>query len=267
MARRRNIANSNGEKSLFQKKLDIFRKDLFKTINTELLRIGEDKSKEYADKFVELAKANLDRATPSPESQPLVDEIKNNMRVVKDKRKIDGGERATVGHNVLIPMDPQGLTLFLEYGTGLIGKHNKHPQTDILKMYSGGLFMDWKYAINDNTKKVIKRRGLFAKQKEMTIDWYVEMFGGRGFVFRKNKNSYVDADDKEFHNKTSNRIRWIKEYKRKDGTVVKAHKRYNVKQKNFESKGTYVFSEGIKPVRFIYDAKLAIINEIKSKLK
>lgn len=103
------------------------------------------------------------------------------------------------GYQVIIRQDPEGLMMFLEYGTGLIGEADPHPE-------SGEV--GWEYAVNASSNSKA----------------YRSVNGRFGWFFR------TDSDETYIEKTDSNR---------RDG-------------------GTLVFSQGIKPVRYIYETKLEL---------
>ena len=253
----------------FERALKIFKKDFSELVNNKLVGIGNDMSFLVAEGFVNNARNNLDRATPAPESAHLIEEIKQSISISPVERKKDG-EKITVGHKVNIPIDNEGLVMFLEYGTGLVGDRNKHPQTDALKAYSGGRVMNWKYAVNKDKYRPVKMRNKFNRQVDVNLPYYTERDGKKGFVFIKQPNRYIDSNDTVFmNNPYTSKYSWVRGYevKNKDGEVirrVRPYVRYNVKPKTHYYKREYVFSEGLKPTRFIYDAKLQTIQALNN---
>lgn len=213
---------------------DDFSKALISKIRDESSKIGE----RVANAFVESARNKLEtRATPKGSSKQLIDNIKRSMYYVKLNDNT---------YSVRIPMDSEGLVMFLEYGTGLQGTFEPHPEAGDI---------GWNYAVNG-----IK---------------YINYGGKRGFIFKEKDSGngkrgmrlsqYLDENDiaglyerREYVSDTQ----WVKGYTRKDGTVVKRYVRTRPKEKTnlyYQFKPNRIFSQGLKPVRFIYDTKQQIL--------
>lgn len=254
------------------------RKNLSQTIHERLIERGEVISKDGADEFIEEMRNNLDRATPALESQGMIEAIKNSFYSKKVKRKIDG--KTIEGYNVHIPIDRNGLVMYLEYGTGLAGKNNKHPHKDFkkldLSMFSPNIgkkqLVGWEYAVNYGESRVMwVRNEKYNKLTQMRVPYYTSMYEGgpEGFIFKKKPNSYIDANDVVFQNQYKTKYSWVKGYTIKSGKnagkTVKPYTRYHKDARTYTSKSQYVFSEGLKSVHFIYDAKHSVFNKIKNK--
>ena len=247
-----------------------FRRDLYMTISRELLKHGEEKSLKGAVFFIDEMKKNLDKATPAPESQGLISQIKNSFYVEETKRRMDG--ETVKGWNVRIPIDRRGLVLYLEYGTGLTGKKFSHPQLDVMKLdrsfFAEGeksTFVTWKYAINYGKTRPVKVKNRYTNRFfEIELPYYTKMDGEEGFVFRKRPDSYIDVDDKPFKNRLETKYSWVKGYKDAKGRVVKPYMRYHKDTKSYLSKSTYIFTRGLNSIHYIYDAKVAIKNKLRN---
>ena len=250
----------------FAKALKKFRRDLEQSINEKALRRGYETSYDVAERFVEFAKKNLDNAKPTPESQHLVDQIKDSIEVENfsmtgrtlSRRNGENPDkpRFQTGAVVRVPIDKDGLVMFLEYGTGLKGKREPHPESVDSKF--DGFKVGWKYAVNLNNYKTVTLRDDKNKPTQVTQPCYITRNGKRGFVFKKRDASYIDKEDVLFKNEYTSQYRWVKGYTDKNGRVVKAFTRRNKNPRTYTSKTTYVLSTGITPVRFIYDAKQEI---------
>lgn len=251
----------------FDKSLKIFRQDLRDTILKKVSKLSLDKAEEAVDIFVKTAKETLIRnSNPSPESKGVVDKIAKSIHKVPIHRNISG-EKIISGYRAIIPMDAEGLVMFLEYGTGLVGKNNPHPQTDIRKVYPEEKYMGvWRYAVNERNYKTIKFRNKYNRVVDATVPCYVERNGYKGFIFRKQGNHYIDAEDEVFSNEPiTTRFHWVRASKNGRN---KAYVRYNHKKtKTYAQKSQYVFSRGIKPVKFIYTAKHRVMEFIRNNKK
>lgn len=245
MARNYNI-NSNLKKKL--------RRQIEEYVNERALKIGREKSKEVAELFQKTARETLlSNSNASPESEHLIQSIANSITVEEDTRTLSrrtgtgSKNKVETGYVVRVPIDREGLVVFLEYGTGLEGLRDQHEE---VKLGS----VNWEYANRRNEVNPITGQ-----------PHYITRDGKRGFVFRDKLNNYIDANDVKFHNQYTITERWVKGYVRSDGTIVKPYKRHLKNPKLITRKKTYVLSSGIKPVRFIYKAKQEVRYAINNK--
>lgn len=254
----------------FRKALKKFRRNLEQNVNERALRRGYEMSYDVATDFVELAKNNLDKAQPAPESQNLIQQIRDSIVVESSRRTLsrrsgDNPDKPRVadGFTVRVPMDKEGLVMFLEYGTGLSGLRNPHPESSDAK--TQGFKVGWQYAVNRNKFKTVTLRNNRNQSVRVTQPCYIVRDGKRGFVFKYKKGVYIDREDVLFKNEYTTKYSWVKGYTDKNGRVVKPYVRYHKNAKTYISKSTYVLSSGIKPVRFIYDAKKEVIFKLNNK--
>ena len=243
-------------------------------INEKLLRLGTEMAEDVGNLMVEYARNLLKtRATPSPESQGLINQIAESIHLedveqravfssTKNNKKIVGGKVMRV------PIDKNNLVMFLEYGTGLEGDKNHHPNADNI---------GWRYAINDGTEKVITMKsGPNYTKRKIYKKWYTKVFSStqRGFVFKYTGRQYLDRKDKIFKNgfrldkdDTSTKFSFIRGHiDKKTGKKTADYFR----RVGFDSKATptqteYAFSSGLKATRFIYDTKTKGLPEILSQ--
>ena len=249
-----------------------FNRNFYNVINRELLDFAHKKSKKIAEKFVELAVNNLEDATPAPESKHFVDDIRNGIKAKRVYNTYTRGEtvfKKYKGYNVVFPVGKNGLTMFLEYGTGLAGLREPHEETsryaELYPWTIGKEFdVGWEYAKNRNKYKTVFLKNNRNQRVKVTQPCYIVKDGKRGFVFKKTNDSYVEKLDVEFHNQYSTKYSWVKGYTDKNGRVVKPYVRYHKDLRTYTSRNTYVLSTGITPVRFIYRAKKEILRMIKS---
>lgn len=203
--------------SQFSASMRKFRDKLRYFVTSQTEELTKEASEEVAKTLVRLARNRLvSRANPSAESKELISELKENITSYKN--------------TVSIQSDPEGLMLFLEYGTGLTEK--KHPEANKI---------GWNYAGNaDKYKKIGERYG---------------------WIFERKNNHYVSEDDwvipKESKFQTSYRER-VRFYFRKDRTYVKSYTRTRPHGPKLKSDKNLVFSSGLKPIRYIYDSKQKI---------
>lgn len=149
-------------------------------------------------------------------------------------RRYNGKWRVVVSRQ----FDEEGILIFLEYGTGLVGKANKHPEAGKV---------GWDYAINEDD---YKRRSN----------------GKTGWFFRpQGLDRYIDKDDiaeiyKRSFKAEGNKpfsIEYYDRYGNGGGGLWKTNRIAG-------STAKVVFSSGIKPVRYLYNTKLEIVRLINS---
>lgn len=213
----------------FSKSMKKFRDNLRYFIKHQTEKVAETTSTEVAKAFVRVAQDTLvERATPSPESKSLVNSLKSNISSYKN--------------TVSVETDPEGLMLFLEYGTGLTGRNNNTAEG-----LNDASAVGWNYASRLN-------EGRYVRMKKT---------GNLGWIFERKDDHYVDSDDwiipktSKFQVSERERVRW---YFRigKDGKrhLVKSYTRKRRKPK-YRNKNL-VFTTGLKPTRYIFDTKQKI---------
>lgn len=252
------------------------RKNLSQTINRYCLELGEKKCLEASSMLIGEMKQNLDKATPAPESAGLISSIKSSFYVKPVKRKIDN--ETVKGWNVHIPIDRNGLVMYLEYGTGFTGENFKHPTKDLrsvnTELFPSGLrkkqFVSWEYHINyGKSRDVLVRDSKSNTSSIKNVPYYSDPFktGMEGFIFRKDPTSYIDIHDIQFKNEYTTSYSWVKKYKiekgERAGTWVGPYVRYRKGKRTYTSKSTYVFSHGLRSIHFIYDAKYTVFDKLK----
>lgn len=207
-------------------------------------------SEDIAKAFVNQAKKRLlSGSTPrGAEDMAKVQEIADSIHYTKE------GNICTV----VVPNDPEGLNMFLEYGTGLAGDADKNP--DAKKI-------GWKYAINKD--KYQRRIGGYGGGAEKL-----------GFIFTK-KGTYLDENDlNPVYTKHPQPIRsatkeakiiTVKGYTDSRGRTVESYvKQIDTLPKAYKPLRNKVLSQGIKPVRYIYATRVnlnRIIGQFKNKPK
>ena len=144
--------------------LNKLRDDVQSMVSARADRIMEGLSKSITDAFVNnVQKRLISRATPKDaQSAMLVQNIADS--IVVDESVWAGKYE----YRIVIPRDPEGLVMFLEFGTGLVGYTQGNP--DAVKY-------GWSYAVNRN-KYIYKKHE-----------------GRLGFIFEKTGANYIDRDD------------------------------------------------------------------------
>ena len=193
--------------------------DLRKEIK-EFVRESVEQAKELEEL---IAKTFRDRARQRliatnnaiPSQQSYISKLANNIQARKYAN----------GWQVVVLKDSEGLLMFLEYGTGLIGKNEPHPEAGEI---------GWVYAINKDNKEI-----------------YREFDGRKGWFWRPqgDKNRYIDKDDYVYKYQRSFKKEGIKptDYRvdpERGGGLWQTDR--NV------GDARVVFSEGIKPLRYLY---------------
>lgn len=232
----------------FKDSLKKFRRSLETLVNERALRLGNELSKNIAINFVETARETLRKNSEPLDSvsSARIQQISDSIHYEEDTRVLYGSSNknriVAGGYVVRVPIDREGLALFLEYGTGLAGENDRHAEAKDF---------GWKYAINNNKKRPITTYFKGVKRVK-NINWYPTINGKTGFVFRKKGNSYLTQGDVVFKNEHKPYI--IKTRHNKNGTTTTYISRNpNAEVQQFDTE--YVISSGIKPVRYIYTAK------------
>ncbi len=208
-------------RSLAQKEVEIAGQSVKEDICYTIMQLAQDRLLQYSE--------------ASPESESLVESIADNIYVDDES-----GE-------VRVKSDPEGLLLFLEYGTGLVGRDNNTTEglADADKV-------GWKYAtkfgVLGHYKKVKDRYGwIFERDSEHYLgkdDWVIP---------KETKFHQTDREKVRFYFRTRNGKReFVKSYSRKrphGPTARIKDKNGNPVYKNL------VFTAGIKPIRFMYEAR------------
>lgn len=142
------------------------------------------------------------------------------------------------GYQIIVRSDEEGLMMFLEYGTGLVGEQAEHPEASKV---------GWEYAINEPD--------------------YINYGDRRGWFFKPNENSYIDIHDIEIKYKRSFKKGTAKAYSPVLSSEYPNREAFLEDNKNYYSSDVTagettktVFSQGIEPVRYIYETKQEIID-------
>ena len=210
----------------FRTSIEALRKHISRTVSDRAERIASEVTRSATEIFVNNAKKYLDESTPKDEnSARLIEDIKNNIYSSKSSS-------SDHSYNVTIEADPEGLVLFLEYGTGLMGLAYGHENDDLVK---------WNYASNLGASH--------------GADRYVSHNGSIGWFFSSKRGTYIDKNDEspvEVYRPTRE---WfdVRSYER-NGHIVRSHKRRYRRWTNVKIRPESVFTEGLKPIRYIYRA-------------
>lgn len=215
-------------------------KSLQKRLNKELMVRGKNTRNQVMGPIAKLfqnnARERVNDATPKDAtSEYLLNRVKKSIILFEDKQNC----KYTVE---VLPVE-NGLPAYLEYGTGWAGAFDQHEEASK---------DNWDYAINRES--------------------YITRAGRTGWFF-SSEDSYVDKDDEHpvrIVQKRTKRKEFVKAHTRKlkNGTEVSV-RRYMRKRPHGDKEITsvreydkWVFSDGLRPVRFLYRTK----EEIKNKL-
>lgn len=209
--------------------------------------IEKDLSRQIANAVQSGARYKLQtRATPKNGAYEYdIQKVANNIIVSEDYD----------GHIVTVEDDQEGLAMFLEFGTGIAGYEEEHPEASEV---------GWDYAINSD-RYTYARSGPNGRPV-------------RGFKF-KDIGNYLDAHDVNpiyMHSVKDVRpavyVSHTKAYIDKNGRYMPSHDRLiHRKGGHYEYHQYYpqwVLSRGLKPIRYMYDAKsdvTRLINRHKDK--
>lgn len=216
-----------------------FRRQIEAVVNERANRIANQVSAEIVDIFAQQAKLRLEKASKdfSPESAHIISSLQDNIFVEKQDlssvNKTTGKKKERIYASVRIKKDPQNLLMYLEYGTGLVGEKNSHPEAGKV---------GWEYALNRENYKTLPYSNT-----------------GQGWFFTKKPNSIILKNDIPIHSyvKTERIVKHQIITIKKGKNAGKTYERNQPYVKRTKSSRS-VFSEGIKPIRFIYDTKQEI---------
>lgn len=239
----------------------------FSKQNQKLIKELTSKLNERADKFsVGLADALVDvfehnarerlrsRATPKAgtDGQQLIENICNN--ITHEKKGYYSAAAHMASNKIVVLPDSEGLYMFLEYGTGVLGWFSGgHPEASKI---------GWEYMTNPShyVLKTVPREGITT--------------GLQGWFFGYNGSNYLDMRD-EYPNVV--RVKYIQTtqmgggFTDKNGRHVRRYRRrrntnregeFSTFEKDY-SQYNWAFSSGLQPLRYFYDTKMEIRNIIR----
>ena len=215
----------------FEESLQKMRRRVYQMIGERSRKFGEELSKRLCEVFADRARQRLIKyATPKDETSFM--QVEALAKTIVAKKSSTG-----LGYEVSIPVDGEGLLLFLEYGTGTVGENNRHPEAKSV---------GWEY----NSKKDAFRT--------KTGGWFFKRYPTRG---DETAIAYLDEEDitpvhsYRVYESTRGRVRG---YVTKKGKKVKSYTRHRSKTQTRivpRDNSSIVWSKGLMPVRFIYDTK------------
>lgn len=219
-----------------KKLFDDFRRSIEARVNERANRVANEVSGEVVKVFVKRAKKRLINSAKNftydtaQNVTRLVDNITYEEQPYFEIGKTTGKPKEVTRAYVRVRRDPQDLLMYLEYGTGLVGEAHRHPEASKI---------GWQYGVN--------REKYVSLPKTKT---------GKGWIFTRKPTSTVLKDDVPIHRYWTERIIFVNQVItiKKGKNAGKTYKRvqpYHRKTKTSHS----VFSEGMKPVRYIYDTK------------
>ena len=242
------VKSKRTAQALFDKTIKRARERLryhtLKYANEKVSDMAEDVANSARDKAVEFLYKN---ATPKDEnSEMLLGEVANRI-VVQESYTRDGAKGYFVGivdENAL-----EGLPLYLELGTGKMGAENPHEEV------VSGRSIGWEYQYFPE-----HANGFFFKYNNrkfypyLTDSDYHPIEGGTR-VYQKSSGSVVtrrlkDGREIKYYRKPTDKSKF--KQSNANGEIIDyGDKRIYSRKPNYNS----VFSIGMKPVRYIYNAK------------
>lgn len=222
--------------SVNRKALEDLQKALTNAIADRADRIAGNMSEQMVDLFVERARKRLDKATPSASSVDKIEMLKNNIQ-----SRVDHTAQAHTGY-ISVLSDSEGLNMFLEFGTGILGlEGGGHPEAE--KKYH------WKYQT----------------RLEKGIPYKLHS-GGRlvgmekqGWFFSSKKGTYIDKNDEH-------PVFIFKEYKKQIKDKLGREYTRRVRSQNpVKIKENTVFTQGLRPLRYFYKTKKEL-SDLLSKI-
>ena len=222
------------QNQIFQNSLNNVKKQLRSFIDKAQKDMTEEISKLVAYTFRDVARRRLIKTNNAISQQQAV--IKNVAQSIM-VRKYKSGYKVVLSRQT----DPEGLLMFLEFGTGLVGKANPHS-------WAGSI--GWKYAINENEN---------SKQNPKLPHYVTRSNGKRGWFWRPQGDNtrYIDKDDMVENYKRSYDAYKLKPEHPIFGKTTPLWKTYRI-----TGNPRVVFSSGIKPLRFLYRTRLDIVKAI-----
>lgn len=226
---------------------DKLRKQLENAINRRANNVASEVTNEVVKVFVNRAKGRLLESANdfTGESAGIIKSLTDNIiyeeapyfQVNKTTKKAEEVTRAFVR----VRRDPQNLLMFLEYGTGIEGSYNEHPEAGSI---------GWKYVIHPENYRHAGKLIPSLKYNQM------------GWFFTRKPMSVIKKDDHENIVVTHKQFQEVKGHIR-NGKPVKSYIR-KIKTKPDRIITNSVFTQGIKPVRFIYETKQELKNMFKA---
>lgn len=216
---------------------DEFKKDLENYINTKTKDFAGNLTTDIAKAIVVGAQKRLvERATPRDNQSKM--KVENLAKSIHIGKSDDGLSRT-----VIVPQGDEGLGMFLEYGTGLVGEKDPHPKAGEI---------GWSYAINKDNYRYAKARP--------------DTMSKLGFIFKRS-DTYLDGNDvNPLYRKSYKHIEpkvhrvYYKGYTDSLGRKREGYwKTVTRHEKDYEYHYFYrdwVLSQGLKPIRYIYDTRV-----------
>lgn len=212
------------QNQIFQNSLNTVKKQIRSFIDKAQKDMTEEISKLIAYTFRDVARNRLIRSNNAiSQQQSVIERVSKSIMV----RKYKSGYKIVLSSQT----DPEGLLMFLEFGTGLVGKDNKHS-------WAGKI--GWQYAINEENYRTRSN-------------------GKRGWFWRPqgDNTKYIDKDDM-----VENYKRTYNAYKLKPEHPIFGRTTKFWETHRLTGNSRVVFSSGIKPLRFLYRTRLDIVKAI-----
>jgi len=212
-------------KSINQQRLNDLRKEIKRKISSTADRFANSLSKTASEVFVNNAKQRLIKGVVGS-NMANVDEVLNNITSTSET------ESNEYLYTISVKQDSEGLAMFLEYGTGILGSQKPHPEADDVGwIYKTRLLQGRPYKKHSGSRFV----GL---EKE-------------GWFFSSKKGTFISSRDE--HPVLTMKEKTLTEHiESKDGKVYDRTRRVRYGR---GVKENTVFSQGIYPVRYFYNTK------------
>lgn len=208
-----------------QQALNNLRDKLKETISATSERYAQGLSETATEVFVHNAKTRLLRGVAGS-NMANVDSVLNNISASKESSSF------RYLSTIYVRQDPEGLAMFLEYGTGILGAQKRHPEAKSI---------GWKYKTRLKKGKPFK---VHSGSRFVGLE-------KSGWFFSSKKGTFISARDE--HPVLTYKQRTITEHiEAKDGKVYDRTRRVRsfvgVKQNT-------VFTQGLYPVKYFYNTK------------
>lgn len=212
-------------KSINQQRLNDLRKEIKRKISSKADRFANSLSKTASEVFVNNAKQRLIKGVVGS-NMANVDEVLNNITSTSET------ESNEYLYTISVKQDSEGLAMFLEYGTGILGSQKPHPEAgEVGWIYKTRIHQGRTYKKHSGSK-------LVGFEKE-------------GWFFSSKKGTFISKND-EHPVITRNERLHFEHINPKNGTPYLRARRIRSGER---VKQNTVFSQGLYPVRYFYKTK------------
>lgn len=223
-------------KHINQSALNRMRNSIKEKISVGANKIANDLAETASNVFVNNVKKRLLKGVAGS-NMANVDEVLKNITVTKET------ESFRFRHTISLKQDSEGLAMFLEYGTGILGSLKEHPEADDV---------GWIYKTRIHQGRTYKKHSgskLVGFEKE-------------GWFFSSKKGTFISKNDEHPVITRKERLH-VEHINPKNGTPYIRTRRIRSGER---VKQNTVFSQGLYPVRYFYNTKIEF-TKIFEKLK